>query len=93
VRQTSQYQAEYIQSFVEKWDELISWETRAKSEGRFFIDILKHYGVKKVLDVATGTGFHSIRLLKAGFEVVSADGSQQMLAKAFENGRRHGLIL
>ncbi|NEP22553.1 MAG: methyltransferase domain-containing protein [Moorea sp. SIO3I6] len=93
VRQTSQYQAEYIQSFVEKWDELISWETRAKSEGSFFIDILKQHGVKKVLDVATGTGFHSIRLLKAGFEVVSADGSQQMLAKAFENGRRHGLIL
>ncbi|NEQ63728.1 MAG: SAM-dependent methyltransferase, partial [Moorea sp. SIO4A1] len=62
VRQTSQYQAEYIQSFVEKWDELISWETRAKSEGRFFIDILKQHGVKKFLDVATGTGFHSIRL-------------------------------
>jgi SAM-dependent methyltransferase len=93
VRDTSHYQAEYIQGFVSKWDRLISWETRAKSEGNFFIDILKQHGAKKVLDVATGTGFHSIRLLKAGFDVVSADGSPEMLAKAFENGRRYDLIL
>ncbi|MDY7008338.1 MAG: methyltransferase domain-containing protein [Cyanobacteriota bacterium] len=93
VRDTSHYQAEYIQSFVSKWDELISWETRAKSEGSFFIDILKQHGVQKVLDVATGTGFHSIRLLQAGFDVVSADGSPEMLAQAFSNARSHGLIL
>ncbi|MEL7037094.1 MAG: methyltransferase domain-containing protein [Cyanobacteria bacterium J06592_8] len=93
VRETAHYKAEYVKSFVEKWDELISWEARAKSEGSFFIDILKKHGAKKVLDVATGTGFHSIRLLQAGFDVVSADGSPEMLAKAFENGRRHGLIL
>ncbi|NJK36559.1 MAG: methyltransferase domain-containing protein [Oscillatoriales cyanobacterium RM2_1_1] len=93
VRETGHYQAEYIQSFVEKWDELISWESRAESEGSFFIDILKKHGAQKVLDVATGTGFHSIRLMQAGFDVVSADGSPEMLAKAFENGRHHGLIL
>jgi sarcosine/dimethylglycine N-methyltransferase len=93
VRKTDQYQAEYIQSFVAQWDKLISWDMRASSEGNFFIDILRQHGAKKVLDVATGTGFHSIRLLKAGFNVVSADGSPEMLAKAFENGRRQGLIL
>lgn len=93
VRETDQYQAEYIRSFVGKWDQLISWDLRAQSEGNFFIDILKDHGVKRVLDVATGTGFHSVRLLQAGFDVVSADGNPEMLAKAFENGRRHGLIL
>ena len=36
---------------------------------------------------------HSVRLLEAGFEVVSADGSPQMLAKAFENARKRGHIL
>ena len=46
-----------------------------------------------VLDVATGTGFHSVRLIEAGFEVVSADGSAEMLAKAFENGYQRGHIL
>lgn len=90
VRETDHYRLEYIKSFVEKWDELIDWESRAESEGDFFIQQLKERGAERVLDVATGTGFHSVRLLNEGFEVVSVDGSAQMLAKAFENGLEHG---
>lgn len=93
VRETDHYQAEYVRSFVEKWDDLIDWEARAESEGQFFIDILKARGKQTVLDVATGTGFHSVQLLKAGFQVVSADGSAEMLAKAFENARQQHLLL
>lgn len=93
VRESGKYQEEYVHSFVEKWDELIDWDGRAEAEGGFFIEKLRELGVKKVLDVATGTGFHSVQLLKAGFEVTSADGSPVMLAKAFENARRRGHIL
>lgn len=93
VRDTDQYRAEYIKSFVEKWDELIDWDARADSEGQFFIDVLKSRGKTKVLDVATGTGFHSVQLIKAGFDVTSADGSAAMLAKAFDNGKDRHLIL
>jgi SAM-dependent methyltransferase len=93
VRETDHYKEEYVHSFVDKWDELIDWEKRAQSEGSFFIDRLKERGAKKVLDVATGTGFHSVRLLQAGFDVVSADGSAEMLTKAFENARKHGYCL
>ncbi|PCI23882.1 MAG: SAM-dependent methyltransferase [SAR324 cluster bacterium] len=93
VRQTDHYQQEYIENFVDKWDELINWDVRAKSEGDFFIDQLKERGVKTVLDVATGTGFHSIRLIEAGFDVVSADGSPEMLEKAFQNARKRGHLL
>lgn len=93
VRDTSHYQHEYVESFVDKWDELIDWDSRAESEGNFFIDILKERGAKRILDVATGTGFHSVRLIEAGFDVVSADGSPEMLVKAFENGRKRGHIL
>ncbi|MBI1393997.1 MAG: methyltransferase domain-containing protein [Alphaproteobacteria bacterium] len=92
-RETDHYQKEYVQSFVEKWDELIDWEARGESEGQFFIDILRARGKERILDAATGTGFHSIQLLKAGFDVVSADGSAEMLTKAFENGRDRGLVL
>ena len=92
-RKTDQYKREYVHSFVRKWDELINWDARAASEGIFFINILKERGVQRVLDVATGTGFHSIRLLKAGFDVTSADGSPEMLAQAFENARREGFIM
>ncbi len=93
VRQTDKYKEEYVETFVDKWDELIDWEARAESEGRFFIDVLKERGAQRVLDVATGTGFHSVSLLNEGFEVVSADGSPQMLHKAFDNGRQHGHVL
>ncbi|MBR9813673.1 class I SAM-dependent methyltransferase [bacterium] len=93
VRSTEKYQTEYVKSFVEKWDELIDWDARAKSEGDFFIDLLRKRGVKKVLDVATGTGFHSVRLREAGFEVISADGSPEMLAMAFNNAAERGHVL
>lgn len=43
-----------------------------------------------MLDVATGTGYHSVRLMEEGFDTVSSDGSPEMLVKAFENGRRLG---
>jgi sarcosine/dimethylglycine N-methyltransferase len=92
-RKTDLYKQEYVHSVVRKWDNLIDWDARASSEGDFFIRILKERGVKRVLDVATGTGFHSIRLLRAGFEVISADGSPEMLAQAFENARRAGFIM
>jgi SAM-dependent methyltransferase len=93
VRETGQYRAEYIMSFVEKWDELIDWKARAESEGQFFIDILRARGKSSVLDAACGTGFHSVQLLQAGFDVTSADGSAAMLAKAFDNARQRNLIL
>lgn len=93
VRESDHYHAEYVQSFVEKWDQLIDWEARRQSEGRFFVELLRGLGKHKVLDVATGTGFHSVQLLRAGFEVTSADGNAEMLVKAFENARQHGFVL
>ena len=92
-RETDLYRGEFVMGFVEKWDELIDWDARAKSEGQFFIDVLRAHGKESVLDVATGTGFHSVRLTEAGFDVISVDGSAAMLAKAFDNGRKRGLIL
>lgn len=93
VRDTDHYKEEYISGFVEKWDDLIDWDARETSEGKFFIDELKKRGARRVLDAAAGTGFHSVRLLRAGFEVVTADGSPEMLAKAFANGKERGYIL
>ena len=93
VRETDQYAEEYVRGFVDKWDDLIDWEKRSESEGDFFINALRERGAHRVLDVAAGTGFHSIRMIEAGFDVVSADGSPTMLARAFKNGRKRGHIL
>jgi len=92
-RETDLYRNEYVMSFVDKWDDLIDWTARAESEGQFFIDILRARGKESVLDVACGTGFHSVRLTEAGFNVISADGSAAMLSKAFANAQSRGLIL
>ena len=92
-RETDHYRKEYVKTFVDKWDELIDWRARAESEGQFFIDILRARGKERILDVACGTGFHSVRLTEAGFDVTAADGSANMVAKAFENGQARGLIL
>ena len=86
-RESDLYRGEFVSGFVEKWDELIDWDARTKAEGQFFIDVLRAHGKESVLDAAKGTGFHSVRLTEAGFDVVSVDGSAAMLAKAFENGR------
>jgi sarcosine/dimethylglycine N-methyltransferase len=90
VRESDHYTHEYVGGFVDKWDDLIDWKKRAESEGKFFVEQLKKRGVKSVLDAAAGTGFHSVRLLEEGFETVTADGSPQMLAQAFQNGLDYG---
>ena len=61
-RDTDHYIGEYVSEFVNKWDELIDWKARAESEGKFFIDVLRSRNKKTILDVATGTGFHSVQL-------------------------------
>ena len=48
IRKTDHYRQEYVESFVEKWDELIDWDARAESEGGFFIQVLKAAGKKKL---------------------------------------------
>ena len=93
VRETDHYVEEYIEGFVDKWDALIDWDGRAKGEGKFFVDLLRERGMKTILDVATGTGFHSCRLMEEGFDVTSVDGSAEMLMKAFENAGNRGQVL
>jgi len=93
VKESDFYKKQYSEDFVDKWDDLIDWEGRTEGEGEFFIEEMKKRNAQKILDVATGTGYHSVRLLRAGFEVHSADGSDNMLEKAFYNARKQGLVL
>ncbi|MFB6305901.1 MAG: class I SAM-dependent methyltransferase [Flavobacteriales bacterium] len=91
--ETDHYQIEYVSDFVDKWDDLIDWKARAAGEQEFFIKELQKRGKEKILDVATGTGYHSINLIEHGFEVTSADGNPNMLVKSFNNARERDIIL
>jgi SAM-dependent methyltransferase len=93
VKSSNFYQKQYEDDFVSRWDDLIDWEGRTQGEGEFFIRELKKRKSRKILDAATGTGYHSVRLLKSGFEVHSADGMDNMLERAFINARKQNLLL
>lgn len=84
---------QHTNAVVSSWDEFIEWERRAEGEGTFYVDQLRKVGAERVLDMACGTGYDSVRLLKAGFDVESSDGSPLMLTKAKENAERHGVNL
>ena len=89
--EVASYSAQYSADFVERWDELIDWDKRKAGEGGFFEKLLRAHGVKSVIDVSTGSGFHAVQLKQAGFDVVATDGSSTMLTKARANFREHGL--
>lgn len=82
---------EYTAEFVQRWDELIDWEKRRLAEGGFFEGILNNCGVRTVLDIACGTGYHTVTLKLGGFDVTGSDGSANMVRKARENAARSGL--
>ncbi|WLH70337.1 bifunctional 2-polyprenyl-6-hydroxyphenol methylase/3-demethylubiquinol 3-O-methyltransferase UbiG [Pseudomonas sp. FP2309] len=89
--EVASYAAQYSKSFVERWDDLIDWDKRKAGENGFFEDVLKRHGVRSVIDVSTGSGFHAVQLKQAGFDVVATDGSSTMLTKARANFRQRGL--
>ena len=65
---------------------------RCIAENGRITNILKEKNCSKILDVATGTGFHSLNLIRDGFNVVSIDGSINMLDIA-KNADLMGLTL
>jgi glycine/sarcosine N-methyltransferase len=85
------YAGQYAVDFVERWDELIDWDKRAAGEGSFFYDLLRRTGGWRVLDAATGSGFHAAQLPKAGFDVTASDGSPTMVQRARRNFDRLGV--
>jgi glycine/sarcosine N-methyltransferase len=85
------YVEQYNADFVSRWDELIDWNKRADGEGQFFSDVLLHAGACRILDVSCGSGFHSVQLRRAGFDVTACDGSPTMVRQAKANFASRGL--
>ena len=85
------YKEQYSPEFAGRWDELIDWQRRAGAENSFFQNILREHGVERVLDIACGTGYHSITLKADGFDVTAADGAPNMLTQTRDNAQRLGV--
>ena len=84
---------QFSESFASHWDDLVGWEQRSRIDIPFLVSILKNYNCKDLLDVAVGTGFHSINLLKKGFNLTASDISKSMLEVAKNNSKIHNVKL
>jgi SAM-dependent methyltransferase len=68
-------------------DLMVSWEKRLKNETPFFKKLFEESRVKKILDLACGTGHHSIYFAKSGYEVTGVDKSEEMIRIARGNAK------
>ncbi|ARF58375.1 class I SAM-dependent methyltransferase [Streptomyces gilvosporeus] len=84
------FEGQYVPTLVDRWDQLIDWDRRRASEQDFFAELLNGAEARRVLDVAAGTGYHSVTLAQHGFDVTAADGSAEMVERTRRNAAAHG---
>uniref|UniRef100_A0A8C6TVW7 Glycine N-methyltransferase n=1 Tax=Neogobius melanostomus TaxID=47308 RepID=A0A8C6TVW7_9GOBI len=60
-------------------------QSRTQEYKSWVVALLREHGVKRVLDVACGTGIDSIMLVEEGFNMVSVDASDKMLKYALKS--------
>ncbi len=73
------------------YDDAIDWETRLAREIPFILARLGNPRGKRVLDLACGTGRHSVALALDGAEVVGIDNSEVMINRAVEHAKSKGV--
>lgn len=78
-------------AFSTDYDRFVDWEARLAHDVPFLVEELGHVGTRRILDVACGTGRHTIALARRGYEPVGADISAGMIKRARENATREGV--
>jgi glycine/sarcosine N-methyltransferase len=88
---------EAIRSFydelADEYDSMTQFDSRLIKEEPVYRQIVQHYGLKNIVDVGSGTGFHSILLAKLGCSVTSVDVSDKMLIKLKDNATKYSLTI
>ena len=71
------------------WDEILRFSSvNTELEIKTLDNIFKKNQVKTILDVACGTGRHSVPLAKLGYKVTGLDYSSYQIKKAKDNARK-----
>jgi SAM-dependent methyltransferase len=79
----------YVSAFADTAD--MAWTDRTESEVERAMKMLRPQGDERVLDLACGSGRHSLELRRRGFEVVGADISPELLEIARKEAQEQGL--
>jgi len=75
----------------DNYDRFVNWENRLAYEMPFIEWTLREADARRVVDVACGTGMHTIELARRGYKVVGADLSAPMIERAKENAAAAGV--
>ncbi|MFX1482159.1 MAG: class I SAM-dependent methyltransferase [Promethearchaeota archaeon] len=73
------------------YDDAIDWKARLAREMPFIISRLGDPRGKHVLDLACGTGRHSVALALQGAETVGIDNSEVMISRAIDHASSNGV--
>lgn len=80
-----------LNEIVDFWDVCLSFEYDKEKLLRGMTEFLAPFRGKKILDCACGTGFLVLDLIKQGFDITCADGSEDMLKKFRKNAKELGV--
>jgi 2-polyprenyl-3-methyl-5-hydroxy-6-metoxy-1,4-benzoquinol methylase len=64
------------------YDNTIDWKSRLKREMPFILSLIENIESPSVLDIACGSGRHSVALASQGAEVIGLDHSKSMIQEA-----------
>jgi len=81
----------FYEDFIEKYDKLVSFETRVKRSTKFYSALFSKNNVKTILDCACGTGHHVIMFNQMGFKAKGSDLSPAMIKKAKINAKKYNM--
>jgi SAM-dependent methyltransferase len=79
----------YVSAFADTAD--MAWTDRTEAEVERAMRMLKPAGGERVLDLACGSGRHSLELKRQGFDAVGADISPELLEIARRDAEKEGL--
>jgi len=68
--------------WVEVYEWMVDWPRRLEREGPLFRRLFEQTGVRRVVDVACGPGYHAALFHRWGLEVEGADLSEAMIQRA-----------
>jgi SAM-dependent methyltransferase len=79
----------YVAAFADTAD--MAWTDRTEAEVERAMRMLKPQGGERVLDLACGSGRHSLELVRQGFAAVGADISPELVEIARRDADKEGL--